>query len=96
MTATWPKNLLEVPIATLKKGTGEPPLDSRPIALTSLLYRLYSKIRWQQLQDWHLSWIPEELKGGIRGRENTDISFRLSAEIESAISTGRPIYGVFL
>jgi hypothetical protein len=90
----WPQNLLEVPVASLQKNSGDSPLDIRPISLTSHMYRLWAKLRWQQLQDWHLSWCPDELKGGIAGRETVDAYYQVALEIEHANFTNSPLFGI--
>ena len=90
----WPQNLLEVLVASLQKNSGETPLDIRPISLTSHIYRLWAKLRWQHLQEWHMSWCPVELKGGIPGRETTDAYFQVALEIEHANFSNHPIFGI--
>ena len=94
-TSTWPTNLLDVPVVCLKKGTGDTPLDFRPISLTSHLYRLWSKCRWKQLQQWHFSWCPPQLKGGVSGRETIDAYFQLATEVEHALVFKQSLYGIF-
>ena len=91
----WPTSILEVPVAALKKGDGLSPLDTRPISLTSLIYRLWSKVRWSHLKPWHSSWLPIELKGGIEHRHAIDAYFEVALESELAQHSGHPLFGVF-
>ena len=90
----WPENLLEVPVATIKKGAGLSPLEIRPIALTSHLYRIWAKSRWRQRQSWHLSWVPFELKGGIADRQAIDSYFEVALELEQSQFTKHPLFGI--
>ena len=91
----WPDNILEVPIVSLQKGTGDTPLDIRPISLTSHVYRLWSKCRWKQLQAWHMSWCPPQLKGGVSGKEAIDAYFELATEVENAVICKQELFGIF-
>ena len=90
----WPSSLLEVPVAALKKHSGLTPLENRPIALTSQLYRVWAKLRWAQLQEWYLQWIPDELKGGIAGRQTIDSYFEVALELEHAQFNNHPVFGI--
>lgn len=93
-TGTWPSQLSEVPVAALKKPTGCTPKDIRPIALSSLVYRIWARLRWQHLQSWYHSWIPDQLKGGIKGRHAIDAYYSLMVEIEHCHHSNSPLYGV--
>ena len=90
----WPTTLLEVPVAAIKKNAGLTPLDNRPIALTSSLYRLWAKLRWNQLQQWYHEWIPSELKGGVTDRQAIDSYFQVALEIEQSQFDKHPIFGI--
>ena len=80
-TGCWPQQLQEIPVAALKKPRGSAAKDIRPIALASHLYRLWAKIRWADLQSWHLSWLPPQLKGGAKNREAVDAYYELMLEV---------------
>ena len=92
--ATWPSNLLEVPVTTLKKGSGQTPLQIRPISLTSHIYRVWAKRRWSHLQPWHLAWVPKELHGGIANRETLDSYFQVALDIEQSSFDQHPLFGI--
>ena len=49
-TGTWPVQALAVAVALLDKEAG----GDRPIALTTMLYRIWGKIRYQEGQQWDL------------------------------------------
>ena len=93
-TGTWPEQLQEIPVAALKKGSGATAKDVRPISLASLIYRLWAKIRWADLQPWHLAWLPPELKGGAKHREAIDAYYELMLEVENSAHSKHPLYGI--
>ena len=90
----WPLSLQEVPVATLRKGEGNSPLDIRPISLTPILYRVWARTRFLQLQPWHMQWLPEQLRGGAPGRDSVDAFYELALEAELCAHTKRPLFGV--
>lgn len=59
----------------------------------SRLQDIWAKIRWTQLQPWHLSWVPNELHGGISNREAVDSYFQVALDIEQAQFQHHPLYG---
>ena len=93
-TGLWPEQLQEIPVAALKKGNGATAKDIRPISLASLLYRLWAKIRWADLQPWHLAWLPHELKGGAKDCESIDAYYQLMMEVENSMYSNHPLYGI--
>lgn len=91
----WPQLFHEeIPVAALKKPSGSAAKDIRPIALASLIYRLWAKIRWADLQDWRLSWLPQELKGGAKNREAVDAYYELMLEVENSLHSKHPLFGI--
>ena len=93
-TGVWPEPLLEIPIACLRKPTGDTPLDIRPISLASVLYRIWARLRWQEIRDWHELWLPPELKGGARHREAIDAYFQVMLEVENNNASNHPLVGI--
>ena len=93
-TGTWPEQLLEIPVAALKKPTGNTAMDIRPISLASILYRIWAKIRWQDLQPWYHAWIPSQLKGGIKNREAIDGYYELMLQVESCLHGKHSLFGI--
>ena len=87
----WPTTLREIPVACLRKAIGCPPLDIRPIALTKS--RIWARLRWADLKDWYLSWVPDLLKGGIPGREPTDAYFQVMMEAEYSNASNHQFLG---
>ncbi|CAE7832127.1 unnamed protein product [Symbiodinium sp. CCMP2592] len=94
-TNTWPDNLCEIPVAALKKEGGFSPLDRRPISLSPLLYRVWAKAKFQQLQSWHVSWLPDVLRGGAPQREAIDCYYQVALEAEMAQISNHTLFGVF-
>ena len=82
----WPTCLLEVPVATIKKKSGETARDIRPISLASHIYRLWACTRFKQLRPWMDTWLPNTLRGGVHGRDTTDIYYHLALDIENSNS----------
>ena len=91
----WPTVLCEVPIATLRKGEGCSPLDVRPISLTPILYRVWARTRFLQLQAWRMQWLPVQLKGGVPGKESIDAYLEVALDAEFCVSSNRPLFGIF-
>ena len=94
-TAKWPTAMQEVPVAALRKPTGTSPLDIRPISLAPIIYRIWAKIRFKQLQTWHVLWLPDVLRGGAPNREAADVYYHLALDIEHAQSSNHPLFGIF-
>ena len=92
LCAIWPSTLFEVPVAALRKGEGSSPLDIRPISLTPILYRIWARARFTQLQPWHVQWLPSQLRGGAPGRDAVDAFYDLALEAEFCAQTNRPLY----
>ena len=82
----WPTCLLDVPVATIKKKTGESARDIRPISLASHIYRLWACTRFKQLRPWMDTWIPDTLRGGVHSRDTADIYYHLALDIEHSHS----------
>ena len=59
-----------------------------------MLYRVWAKTRFQQLQCWHLSWLPDSLRGGATEREAADCYFQVATEVQFSHVTKHPLYGI--
>ncbi len=63
----WPKNCLYLYVVFLTKKAGMGPLHQRPIALLSVLYRVWARTRCWQLREHLNSILPGCFYGGRRG-----------------------------
>ena len=66
-TGRWPPSLLRTKITLLVKPgcDGSSPSHCRPLAITSLWYRLYGQLRLPSLLRCVLPWLPPGVLGGI-------------------------------
>ena len=83
----WPISLLRCKVVMLAKNSSGSPLATRPISVLSCITRLWTKLRYEQLQAWQLSWTPPNIIGGVPGRRAEDISYAVAASMETAAAT---------
>eukprot|EP00438_Fugacium_kawagutii_P009093 Skav206636 [mRNA] locus=scaffold166:28795:33171:- [translate_table: standard] len=70
--------------------------DGRPITILSCLYRLASKVVFDQtVQQWSAV-LPFTISGGLPRRGVKDLAFHQAFAIESAVTQGRPLMGACL
>ncbi len=80
----WPQVLATAPIALIPKGEGHEPIKQRPITLFSLLYRLYTSLRYEDTEDWQEKWAPLEVYGAREGVDALDATWEVALEVEEA------------
>lgn len=82
--APWPQGLLYAVVALLAKHgvIAQNALQQRPITISSVLYRIYSSLRYKHLCLWVKGWIHPALKGGIPTGEVRDITVELGIDLE--------------
>ena len=72
------------------------PIDKRLITLMCVPYIMWSKARFDHLQEWQQKVFPPTLCGGIQGRQAADIAHIIAARCEHAIAFQKPICGIKL
>ncbi len=92
----WPKTLATAAIALIPKGEGPAPEKQRPITLFSILYRLYSSIRYEDTEEWQESWAPPEVYGGRKGMDALDATWEVALEVEEAFLQLRSLVAAML
>ena len=96
----WPPHLTRVKTTLLiKPGTdGSRPSHWRPIAVTSLWYRLYGQCRLPLLSEHVIPWLPEGILGGVPQRHSSTSVLNLLASFERLPDEPElpPLYGVAL
>lgn len=70
------------------------PIDFRLIALLSIPYLLWSKVRFQDLTPWMLDVFPPEIYGGLKGKKTSDVAHHIAIRCEKAIATKKDIIGI--
>ena len=75
------------------KNDGTNPIDFRPIAVTSVVYRLWSATRLQDLMAWQEGWATPEQHGARANHGTEDVFWSLALKIEHAHLHGLPLYG---
>jgi hypothetical protein len=95
-TGTWPRALTTALVSMIPKGESKSPLDMRPITVTCCVYRLWACRRLQDIMDWQEAWIEGGQRGFRAGHRSEDVLMELGMEIEDALLSGEPLYGVAL
>ena len=69
----WPQVVKTVAVSSISKGLGNAsPEVTRAIGVSSVVYSVWSSLRFRQLSQWHLSIAPATLYGGLPGRKAQD------------------------
>ncbi len=63
---------------------GHEPIKQRPITIFSLLYRLYTALRYEDTEEWQESWAPAEVYGARKGVDALDATWEVALEVEEA------------
>ncbi len=92
----WPEILATAAIALIPKGEGYEPIKQRPITLFSVIYRLYTSLRYDDTEDWQQSWIPPEVYGARKGVDALDATWELALEVEEAYLALRDLIAALL
>ncbi len=80
----WPQVLATAPIALIPKCEGHEPIQQRPITLFSVVYRLYTSLRFEDTEEWQDSWAPPEVYGARKGIDALDATWEVALEVEEA------------
>ena len=84
----WPAPVSCVSLATIPKGSSTfLDVDNvRAIGVTSIVYSLWSTIRFSHVSDWMGKLAPVSLLGGIRGRDATETEIQLSLDFSHCVA----------
>ena len=82
----------------LRKDGGQLLLKYRPVTLFVLLWRVYSRARWQQIQRWEESFAHRWVCGARKGHTMSEVLLHLFHDIEQAhvIGDESPVFGCLL
>eukprot|EP00754_Rhynchopus_humris_P016063 Rhum_TRINITY_DN14491_c0_g1::Rhum_TRINITY_DN14491_c0_g1_i1::g.91124::m.91124 len=93
----WPESLTHAVVAMIPKVACPMPREHRPIALMSVLYRLWSKMRCAQLMsEWQESWIGSSMHGFRRRHGAVDEYLHTALLMERALLQLKPLHGAML
>ena len=95
--AKWPQPVFHVSVANIPKPDTEPtPLGMRGIALTSVLYSLWSASRYKMLKHWQATTFPDSLYGAIQKRGVIESELLFGIQLEDAKKTHNPVIALLL
>ena len=93
----WPINYCDCIVSVLKKIAAPASLsDYRPLAIYSLIYRLWSKAVFPSVTSWLCTWIHPTVRGFLPNTSTSDISYQLLLDLHSTRLAGGIISGVIL
>ena len=82
----FPTVLTQVRMVIHNKDGSDAPLSKRLISLQSVFTLLYTGLRFTQLQQWQQEVMPWQLKGGIKGRQMSEVHMTMQLELDAAHS----------
>ena len=82
----FPDILTQVRMVIHNKDGSDAPLSKRLISLQSIFTLLYTGLRFGQLQQWQQDIMPSQLKGGVKGRQMSEVHMTIQLEIDHAHS----------
>ena len=83
-TGVWPAALRLVSIASISKGVDmSSPKNIRCIGIASVIYSLWSSLRFRRLMQWQAAVFPPSLIGGISARSGDDSEWLLSMDLHN-------------
>ena len=82
----FPTILTQVRMVIHNKDGSDSPLAKRLISLQSVFTLLYTGLRFLQLQQWQQDVMPPQLKGGVKGRQMSEVHMTMQLEIDKAHS----------
>ena len=82
----FPTILTQVRMVIHNKDGSDAPLAKRLISLQSVFMLLYTGLRFSQLQQWQQDVMPSQLKGGVKGRQMSEVHMTMQMEIDKAHS----------
>jgi len=91
-----PKSLQIARLVMLPKpgAKTQQPIDFRLIALLSIPYLLWSKVRFQDLTPSMHDVFPSEIFGGIKGKKTSDVAHHIAIRCERAIAMKQDVIGI--
>ena len=92
----WPASLERAAVTLIPKDGSDQPGDLRPISVMSVVYRLWALARLRSVMLWKEQWISEAQHWAKAKHGTEDVFWALALEIEHAILSGEPLYGVCL
>ncbi|KAJ9439823.1 hypothetical protein DIPPA_07897 [Diplonema papillatum] len=95
-TGEWPRALQTALVTMTPKGDDNDPVKMRPITVTSCVYRLWACRRLKDIVTWQEGWIEDGQHGFRPGHRGEDPLMTMAMEIEYALLSGDPLYGLFL
>ncbi|KAJ9437063.1 hypothetical protein DIPPA_05013 [Diplonema papillatum] len=95
-TGDWPASMTTALVSMVPKDESQDPLHTRPITVTSAVYRLWACRRLADIVLWQEEWIEEGQKGFRPGHRIEDVLMEIGLEMEDALLDGEPLYGVAL
>ncbi|KAJ9435454.1 hypothetical protein DIPPA_12764, partial [Diplonema papillatum] len=96
VTGVWPASMTTALVSMVPKDESQDPLHTRPITVTSAVYRLWACRRLADIVLWQEKWIEEGQKGFRPGHRIEDVLMEIGLEMEDALLDGEPLYGVAL
>ncbi|KAJ9439853.1 hypothetical protein DIPPA_34238 [Diplonema papillatum] len=96
VTGVWPASMTTALVSMVPKDESQNPLHTRPITVTSAVYRLWACRRLADIVLWQEKWIEEGQKGFRPGHRIEDVLMEIGLEMEDALLDGEPLYGVAL
>lgn len=92
--ANWPVELLQAFVVCLAKAEGELTWDLvRPITVTSMLYRVYGRMRTHRILKWIQIQVPKTIPDVAFSEATTLMWFRNIEQIQDAYQTNTPCVG---
>jgi len=92
--ANWPADLLQAFVVCLAKAEGELTWDLvRPITVTSMLYRVYGRMRTHRILKWIQIQVPKTIPDVAFSEATTLMWFRNLEQIQEAYQTNTPCVG---
>ena len=93
-TGSWPQVIRLISVASISKGVDmSEPKNVRCIGVASVVYSLWSSLRYKHLMQWQSSIFPPCLIGGLHGRNAEESEWQLSLDLHDNTSE---TLGIFL
>ena len=78
----WPQAIRTISVYSISKGLGNAsPEVTRAIGVSSIVYSVWSSLRFRHLSQWHLDIAPATLYGGLQGRRAQDSELKFSQDL---------------
>lgn len=95
----WPEPLMSIHHFALKKPAKPqcvPQCQIRLLLVEPIIVRTWASIRAQEVNEWQLSWLPEQLHGGLPGRSTATALAALKIAVMEAKEAGHTLSAVLL